>query len=170
MYNNYEEYMQTVLGYNIPNTYKEYENNYYYDTVKINSNMQEVNTLYPEIYRIIYPVIQKACSIRTFVSFREEQIDQIVEEVYNVVEAEEEEADTRKTINNSEIKNSRTKETRKPAKQNYLLKDLIKILVIRELLGRRPMPMGFGGNMPGMSMTGQGNMNQIPPIMRPRKS
>ena len=59
MYNSYEEYMQSVLGYNMPNTYRESENYY---MPQMSSNMQEVNRLYPEIYSIVYPMVQKVCS------------------------------------------------------------------------------------------------------------
>ncbi len=139
MYNSYEEYMQSVLGYNSPNTYRETENNYYYDTMRVNQNMQEVNNLYPEIYGIVYPVVQKVCSRRGFLNINEEQINQMVEEVYSVVEADEEE-DTRDNIKNGDVKNPRAKETRRPPRRNFLLRDLIRILIIRELLGRP----GFG--------------------------
>lgn len=140
MYNSYEEYMQSVLGYNPPNTYRETENNYYYDTMRVNQNMQEVNNLYPEIYGIVYPVVQKVCSRRGFVNINEEQINQMVEEVYSVVEADEEEQDTRENPKNGDVKNPRAKETRRPPRRNFLLRDLIRILIIRELLGRP----GFG--------------------------
>ena len=160
MYNNYEEYMRSVLGYGMPNTYREAE---YYEPIGINQNMQEVNSLYPDIYKIVYPVVQKVCSRRNMVNITPEQIRQMTEEVYSVVEADEEEQETRESLKNGDVKNPRIKETRRPPRQNLLLKDLIKILIIRELLSARP---NYGMGMP---MPGQG-MNQMPPIMRPRKS
>jgi len=90
MYSNYEEYMRNVLGYSMPNTYREAGN--YYDTMQsnasmqLNANIQEVNRFYPEIYGIVYPVVQKACSRKGFGSVTEEQINQLVDEVYNVIE------------------------------------------------------------------------------------
>ncbi len=171
MYNNYEEYMQSMLGYNAPNnTYRE-ANNYYYDTMKVNQNMQEVNSLYPEIYGIVYPVVQKVCSRMNLYNMSKEYIDQMVDEVYNVVESNEEIEETRETSKNGDVKNPRIKETRRPRPNNYLLRDLIRILVIRELLsGGR---LGFNqGPMPGPGMPprpGEG-IGQMPPIFRPRNS
>ena len=56
MYRNYEEYMQTVLGYNAnPNTYNR-ETEGYYDVMQVNSNIQELNKFYPEIYGIVYKI------------------------------------------------------------------------------------------------------------------
>ena len=40
---------------------------------------------------------------------------------------------------NGDVKNPRSKETRRPRPNNYLLRDLIRILILRELLsGGRP--------------------------------
>ena len=135
MYNNYEEYMRSVLGYSMPNTYMEAD---YYDNMRVNQNMTEVNNFYPEIYGIVYPVVQKVCSRRGFVNISEEQINEMVEEVYNVIEADEEETNTRENLKNGDVKNPRAKETRRPPRQNFLLKDLIRILIIRELLAGKP--------------------------------
>jgi len=143
MYNNYEEYMRSVLGYNTPNngTYREADN-YYNNVVEANTNFQEVNSLYPEIYGIVYPVVQKVCSRRNMYTISKEQIDQMVEEVYNVVEVDEVE-DTRENLKNGDVKNPRIKETRRPRPNNYLLRDLIRILILRELLsGGRPGGIG----------------------------
>lgn len=136
MYRNYEEYMQSVLGYSAPsnNTYRETN----YDVMRVNQNMQEVNSLYPEIYGIVYPVVQKVCSRISGYSISKEQIDQMVDEVYNVIEPREEVEDTRENLKNGDVKNPRAKETRRPRPNNYLLRDLIRILLIRELLSNRP--------------------------------
>ncbi len=155
MYNNYEEYMRSVLGYNAPNnTYRESEN-YYYEPMKMNPNLQEVNAFYPEIYGIVYPVVQKVCSRRNLYNITKEQIDQMVEEVYNVVEPSEEE-ETRENPKNGDVKNPRVKETRNPRPRNFLLRDLIRILIIREILSsgrpgfwQRPMNGNVNGQMLG---------------------
>ena len=68
MYSSYEEYMQNVLGMNMQNTYRD-NGNYYYDMQRVNPNMnmpniQTLNQFYPEIYSVIYPMVQKACSRR----------------------------------------------------------------------------------------------------------
>ena len=167
MYNSYEEYMQNVLGYNTQGTYRENEN-YYYDVARVNQNMQEVNKLYPEIYSIVYPVVQKVCTRRNLSGITEEQISQMVEEVYNVIEPGDDVVETSTTPRNGDVKNPRAKETRRPpSKNNYLLRDLIRILIIRELLqgGGRPFDYqgGMGPGRPGMNY----GMGQMPNILRP---
>lgn len=167
MYNSYEEYMQNVLGYNTPNTYRENEN-YYYDVARTNLNMQEVNKLYPEIYSIVYPVVQKVCTRRNLTGITEEQISQMVDEVYNVIEPGDDVVETSTTTRNGDVKNQKAKETRRPpSKNNYLLRDLIRILIIRELLQGGGRPLGYQGSM-GI---GRPDMNygigQMPNILRP---
>lgn len=137
---NYEEYMRNILGYNIipQNTYQMTENiyemprNVSYDNIDLES-------LYPDIYKMIQPMVQKACMRVTGV-INEETINSITDEIYNVM-AE----DTRGTKdinkNNIEGRNSISQNTRKveeTRQNNYLLRDLIRILIIKELLRRRP--------------------------------
>lgn len=168
MYNTYEEYMQNVLGMNTPNTYAPNIN--YYEPRMQEPNLLEINNLYPEIYGIIYPMVQKTCSRRNIITIDEMQINEMVDEIYNAVEANTEVMQTRETTNNiraQETKNTREKETRRPS-NNYLLRDLIRILIIREILqgGNRPNmprpPVGPGMPYPG----GPGMPGGRPPIIR----
>lgn len=145
MYNNYEEYMQSVLGMNIPNnTYM--QNNNYYEQRGQDANIQEINKLYPEIYTVVYPMVQKACSRARTGMISKPQIDEIVDEVYNWIEPRNNMQGSNETsaqLRNGDVKNPRVKEVRRPESTNYLLRDLIRILVIRELLQngwRQPMP------------------------------
>ncbi len=148
MYNNYEEYMQNVLGVNRPNTYRENEN-YYYDVQRVNQNMQEINSLYPEIYGVVYPVVQKVCSRRNVSGITNEQINKMVEEVYNVIEPGDDVIEERQNSKNGDVRNPRAKETRRPqSHNNYLLRDLIRILIIRELLQGGNMGYNQGYSMP----------------------
>ena len=158
MYRSYEEYMQTVLGYNtnpntygynyaMPNTYREAE---MYNSVQVNPNMQELNKLYPEIYGIVYPVVQKVCSRRNMSNVTEEMISEMVEEVYGVIEPGDDIVEQGELpLRNGDVKNPRAKETRQQTqsgrRNNRLLRDLIRILILRELFqGGRP-----GGVIPG---------------------
>ncbi len=165
MYNNYEEYMQSVLGMNMPNTY--IPNNNYYEPRSPEVNLPEINDLYPEIYRLVYPMVQKACSKRNFGMFDKTMIEEMTDEVYNSIEGEEtREAGEKETVlRNGDVKNPRTretKETRRP-NRNPTLRDLIKILIIRELLQSRPQrpqrPPMWDGQMPGFQ-------RMIPPMPR----
>jgi hypothetical protein len=140
MYNSYEEYMQSVLGMNMPNTYMQEDNNYY-GSFRQDTNVQELNRFYPEIYGIVYPVVQKVCSKRSAFNIGEDEISNMVDEVLNVVEPREEipqdrarEANVKEK--NGDVKNPRVQETRRP-NNNRFLRDLIRILIIRELLGGR---------------------------------
>ena len=149
MYNSYEEYMQSMLGMNFPNTYM--QNNNYYEPRMQEVNIPDVNKLYPEIYGVVYPLVQKVCSRRTGGSINEMQIDEMVEEVFNVIEPGDDVLqgkDNGSTPRNSDVKNIKVKETRRP-NNNYLLRDLIRILIIRELLQG-----GWQNNIPRPPMGG----------------
>ena len=148
MYNTYEEYMQNVLGVTYPNTYSIPVNNNYFEPRNDTVNIQEINNLYPEIYGIIYPMVQKVCSRSNMGMCDERQINEMVEEVYNAIESGDMQTETRENavsnLKNGDVKNPRAKETRRP-NNNFLLRDLIRILIIRELL----QGGGWNGGMPG---------------------
>ena len=172
MYRSYEDYMQTVLGYNYgSNTYRDTE---MYNTMQVNPNIQEINKLYPEIYGVVYPVIQKVCSRRNLSSITEDMISEMVEEVYGVIEPGDDIVEQGEApLRNGDVKNPRAKETRQQSqsrrRNNRLLRDLIRILILRELLqGGRP---GFFPGRPGPGGPGgfPGGGPGMPPIFRPRK-
>lgn len=133
MYNSYEEYMQSVLGVRPEATYGIPDNMPYFEPRAEDMNLQEVNMLYPEIYRIVYPMVQKACGMRSIAIINEAQINEIVEEVYTAVETDETQTGSRDDTRNGDVKNPRAKETRRPANNSWL-RDLIRILILRELL------------------------------------
>ena len=177
MYNSYEEYMQSVLGMNIPNTYQPEMQGYF--EPRFQGNLQDVNKYYPEIYQIVYPMVQKACGRRNSVILDETQINEMVDEVYNAIEPGDDilqGVDNGSTPRNGDVKNPRAKETRRPNNNNYLLRDLIRILIIRELLqgggsqNNMPRPP-YGGGMPGMNPggpgMGMGPGNRPPQVIRP---
>ena len=152
MYNsNYEEYMQNVLGYNIrpQNTYQMPENIYEMQRGSSYENM-DLENLYPDIYRMIQPMVQKVCMRATGV-INEEMISSMTDEVYNAMS--EETRDVKKSSN--EVRTSNSQNVRKveePRQNNFLLRDLIRILIIKELLRRRPgrPPMRHGPKFPRM--------------------
>lgn len=128
MLKSYEEYMKEILGYS---TSQMQDNCCIIDT---NNNMtntynNEIEEFYPEIYKIIYPMICKACmNINTNVNI--EIVNKITEEIYINFESTEisEEMNNVRRYNNQRIKQDYNNQYR-----NSLLRDLIKILVIREL-------------------------------------
>lgn len=189
MYNNqYEEYMRNSLGcgrmpmmntnqmnMNTMNEMYENENNF--------SCNQTVENMYPEIYKIIYPMVCKAC-MAVNENISEDLVSRIVNEIYvNVENAEVAEpiretrsstqtvsSQANKVSRNDLLNNTRTSNlnsnssalnskmnsnlssnissnevaanTRQQEKRqgNPLLRDLIKILVLRELLGNPVKP------------------------------
>ena len=100
-------------------------------------------------------MIQKVCSRRNTYQITEEMINEMVEEVYNVVEPREEVQETREptpNLKNGDVKNPRVKEVRETRRpNNNLMRDLIRILILRELLQG-----GWQGNRPRPPMPGPG--------------
>ncbi len=139
MYNSYEEYMQNVLGMNMPNTYM--PDMGYFEPRMQERNLPDVDGLYPEIYGIVYPMVQKACSKSRSESVSASQIDSMVEEVYSsLVPGDDvlQGKDNGITPRNGDVKNPRAKEERRPNNnENTVLRDLIRILIIREIFRRR---------------------------------
>lgn len=213
MYNNqYEEYMRNSLGYgsmpmmnmnqmnsNTMNEMYESENNF--------SCNQAVDNMYPEIYKIIYPMVCKAC-MAVNENISEDLVSRIVNEIYVNVESTEVVETTRETrsstqtvssqankISRNDLPNStRTNttsissfgssnsktgsnltsntssnevavNTRQQEKRqgNPLLRDLIRILVLRELLGNPTRPQRPPHRPPFMGETGIGGR---PPFMQ----
>lgn len=185
MYNNqYEEYMRNSLGYNgtpMMNM-NQMGNNQMMNTSQMNLNSmnemyesennfscnQIVDDMYPEIYRIIYPMVCKAC-MAVDENLSEDLVSRIVNDIYVNVENMEVIQETRGTsisvspqankalksdsltsktnLNNNSLSNVRQQETRQ---RNPLLRDLIRILVLREMIGnpgrpRPPFRPPFGG-------------------------
>lgn len=134
----YEEYMRSVLGFNMP----DYRNSYNYNDMNFNSNFnvtsnEEIEKCYPDIYRLVYPMIQKACAQNNRPISRE-LIDSMTDEIYFSIEDNEITQDTRNKDTNNNAEN------RQRVVRNRTLNDLIRILLLRELLGRP----GFPGRPP----------------------
>lgn len=186
----YENYIRSILGY--PNTTNNMSNNCYENNcyeMPYNANIQEVDTTtlescYPEIYKIIYPMITKRCTTNNMPITRE-VIENMTDEIYSAVESNTEiginitlnnevkttqnrttsqlNSEPRKEVKTSEIsKNNMENRGEDRQFRNNNLRDLIKILLIRELIGRpgfpghrppmpphHPRPPFPGGNRPG---------------------
>ena len=178
MYSNepIDDYIRSILGY--PNVNSN-DNNMYYSQM---SNMNTYNNLnnnpileecYPEIYRIVYPMITKRCSTAQG-NITPDLVEDMTNEIYQAVEANNNEInvninlqnDVQNSNNRNEIKNvpksnvkkeetkEENRENRNDKRNNNTLRDLIKILIIRELLGRpgrpNPRPPFPGGRPPIM--------------------
>ncbi len=164
MYNEtYEDYIRSILGY--PNygnnTYR--ENSYQTMPVNYGSNQknEELEACYPEIYKVIYPMVNKACMNNTK-PVTSALIDELTNEIYLSIESDNEinvtinltnevggSGNTNRTTSTiNSAKAEKVKENRGEDRQfrNRGLQDLIRILLIRELLGRPGRP----GNRPPM--------------------
>lgn len=146
----YEEYMRSVLGYkpmccdtNI------YSNNDYY--IMPMSNMQtnnnELDELYPEIYKRVYPLVCNECN-NVVMPLKREVLEQMTENVYKSIEIDLK----------IETKNVSKQEDRQVGANNNFLRDLIRILILQQIIGggnrpqvppRPPRPPFPGGPNPG---------------------
>ena len=202
----YEDYMQNLFGrdyQSYQNTYEpmvrntnccnqidgydqyDYEQNNYYEQMPYNyftyyssrNIVNDVENLYPEIYKVVYPMIQKACNQNTK-PIDENLIDDMTEDIYSNIEADN-------IINlNINIENNRNEsmvekeknnrcETKNTRQSNNLIRDLIRILLIREFLDKpgyrppRPPRPSFPGNPPPRPPR-PGFPGSPPPPQRPR--
>lgn len=167
-YQNYEDYMRSVLGYPIEprNTYEMYNFMPYGNTT--NNYSDEIVDLYPEIYKLVNPMVCKICASNTKPITRE-LIEQMTEEIYTNIETapeidtvinvqvntprENRETSAKDTSlsstssKNVRSNNSTTKSDMKVSKdipekretrqfgRNRSLQDLIRILILNQLLG-----------------------------------
>jgi len=158
-YQNYEDYMRSVLGYPIENQ-DTYRMNCFEDTqnyVMPYQNTKELEDCYPEIYKMINPIVCEVCD-KYGTSITRDMIENMVEEVYQKIEINNEilikiNIDNRsnekivenrvndikqnniKNINNEQTRKSPEVENRQRRPNNPLLRDLIRILILNRLLG-----------------------------------
>lgn len=158
----YEDYIRSILGYP----------NYTYQNQTMNCNManneqnEVLEACYPEIYKVVYPMICKACDTNTR-PVTPALIDELTNEIYVSIESDNEINVNINKTNTSKPENVR--ETRGEDRQfrNRGLQDLIRILLIRELLGRPGNP----GHRPPMPPHGRPPMRPpFPPPGGPGKS
>lgn len=124
MYNNiFQDYINKMIG-NTPKEKINFEN-----SIMIPSNLKSYNTFqnlenkslerfYPEIYRLLYPMIKTAC-MRNTKPITIETINEMVKDIYLNFSGDD---------NLAEVTENRA------LSNNFLLRDLIKILLIRELI------------------------------------
>lgn len=126
----YEEYMRSVLGYEPLENRNTYD---YMANIEGFSNIQneELENCYPEIYKLIYPMVQKRC-MQASGQITREMIEQMTDEIYFAIEDNEDDENRGKET----ISTTEKTEDRQIGVRNRTLNDLIRILLLRELLGR----------------------------------
>ena len=169
-YNSYEEYMNNLLGKSMLNQ-KEVpiensivinteignieENNSNNDVDTYNLDNNKFETFYPDIYKIVYPMVCKRC-LEVNEEITEKLVEGITNEIYEAVEKDEIYDENREIVSQNSyanFKNNRNYRNipkieenriqRETRQRNFLLNDLIRILVLRELIGsgrRLPRP------------------------------
>ena len=180
MYNEtYDDYIRSILGYPTRNqfeqynqepqeyqSYQEYRNPTFNTNINISGNNVELENSYPEIYKIVYPMVAKKCENMRGENITKDEIENMTDEIYYALESRNEtqvninltndvngirkannsnssvstnitKVDNRKT----DVKVSEVTGTNSEKRQiNGGLRDLIQILLIRELLNRRRPP------------------------------
>lgn len=158
-YQNYEDYMRAVLGYPIEsqNTYRmDYLGELSTNNMLLYQNTKELEECYPEIYKIINPVVCEVCD-RCNIPITRNVVDNMVEEIYQKIHLNNEilininidnnvsEKQIENRINNIKpniSKNNINEQTRKVSDienrqrrpNNPFLRDLIRILILNRLL------------------------------------
>ena len=159
MYNNvYQEYINNIIG-PMPKRQLDFEYNSFRNSNSFqnqNATNLELERFYPDLYKLLYPMIQTAC-IKNTKPITEETIDEMVKDIYNNFYVDEavmsnlnlvddirnsnKTAEVRKSVNSKFVpktlagtRNTETKEHTNLKPNNYLLHDLIKILLIKELI------------------------------------
>lgn len=148
MYNNisYEEYMKEVLGYKPIGMQDTFSTNDYYIMQTNNSGgMRNFNEekLYPDIYKKVYPLVCQECN-RNTMPVTNEILEQMTDNVYNSINIDLKIETNVKMDARKDNANSRQQEDRQTLRNNNTLRDLIKILILNQLLGgghsNRPRP------------------------------
>lgn len=136
-YDSYEDFMRNSgYGYNNGNTYPMYQDN--------NSFYQEVNyeTMYPEIYKKINPIVEIQCVRYQNKRVSKEIVEEIAENVYRQYSdlrgIEDSKSDSSLGKQSSSSSSIKKEEYRSSSTRNNILMDLIKILVIKNLIQNQP--------------------------------
>lgn len=173
MYNQtYDDYMRNVLGYSNLDGYRMNSmnnmgmntmgtmntmgmnsmnmNNMGMNTMNMNTmntqdmSCEDIERLYPEVHRIVFPIVCTFCDrIQVNSPVTDEMVTRMTDEIYDRVES-----DPRISINltvqvRESDNNKDSSETRQRRPRNPFLRDLIRILFLRELFRRRRFP-GMG--------------------------
>lgn len=200
MYNEtYDNYIRSILGYPARNqfeqynqempeyqSYQEYRNPTFNTNINISGNNVELENSYPEIYKIVYPMVIKKCENVRSETFSKSDIENMTDEIYYALEEKQEKRininltnnmSSTKAQNSSAVSTSAKVENKRPDVKisqkaiensekrqiNNGLRDLIQILLIRELLNRQRPP--FRPPMP--NPPGPGPRPPMRPPFRP---
>lgn len=133
---------------------------------------QNFSAMYPAVYRIISPVVSQVLSNSSPGYITEDSLNKMVDNIYNIVERDinleenSNSASAAQTTENQNVANCERNQARSASnsvattniqiKQNPLLRDLIKIMILNEIVSRRQnnaCPMMQPNNMPNMNQS-----------------
>lgn len=174
----YEDYIRNILGYNNYDMYTNTSNTGEYNMDFIQSNYNRNDNLmlesyYPEIYKIVYPMVKKIC-MENARELTKDRIEEMTEEIYMAIESNENREEIEIAKADTEVVNQREKQKENRIEErrignNRWIRDLIKILILRELLGnqrppiRPPRPNHRPPFRPGFYLGNSGNRPPMPP-------
>ena len=190
--NNYEEYIRSILGYPSRTNFDQnvMYNTGYQEPTQINTR-NDLEEFYPEIYKIVNPMVCKVCEANTK-PITKELLEQMTEEIYLNIESDpskyisqvvnvkvnlpNQEEKRQNNINSPKVttlkKENRVEEkTRTENRQmlrNNTLRDLIKILILNRLLGGNMRPPRPRPRPPRPPFPMRPEINPLPPRPQPR--
>lgn len=200
-FNDYDEYMKSVLGYNNKNNMNLYSEDYsenYYSTPTYQvayRNNENIESLFPDIYKTINPMVTRMVN-NTNEPITKDLVERMTSEIYDsliandvnlininieTVDSNFQTKDNEKQLQNRDLKKQpiearsiqeekrESRGTCTKCNNNPLLRDLIKILLLNGLSGRRPIPRPPypGPNFPGRPPRPRPPFPGIEPMPRP---
>ena len=130
--------MRSVLGYQNNEPNYTYDNNNYYPRME-QSQYNDLDQFYPEVYRIVNPVVENVCNKNRDKQVTEELVRSMTDEVYANVEGNAKlqlNVEVKQELKNGDVRNPNAKP--EPKRRNSFLNDLIRILILKNLLRPRP--------------------------------
>ena len=148
-YPSYEDYMRDIFYFNGLQ-----DRNMLYSYSGFNN--QNLNDYFPSIYKIVNPVIQKVVSGNNYQFTNEDSINNIVDVVLGITAgdlnlSENNDINRKTNTNTNNNSNNSSMQVQENREGNTLLKDLIKILTIKELQNRqnvRKFPYNYNSRVP----------------------
>ena len=146
-YQSYEDYMRNSLGYNNMNYPEANYPNMYMNNHTPFQNMyrsdNDLERLYPDTYRVVYPMVVSTCNmVNVNTPITEDMVDRMTDDIYDRAEADgrlrlEDNMEVANVEDESSRQTSEESRRRRPRRRNRTFRDLIRILLLRELLRRR---------------------------------
>lgn len=140
-----------MQGYQPSMSYMNWQNEF---SMQMRSE-EDIESMYPDIYNIIYPMVKKACN-QNVKPITRELIDEMAQDIYSNLEADniinlninvENVGNVGNSVNRgtekNDLKQTENRSTENRHQEDRRIRrepifDLIKILLIRELIDRRP--------------------------------